>query len=75
LLHELVRRLGGRGIADGHGDRHEPRELGERQRVVAGREVTRRRNLALDEEQVGTMLGAERPEPARSGGRGGNGRR
>jgi hypothetical protein len=64
LLHQQVRRLGVRRVADRHGDRHEPREVGQLERLVAGGQVARRRDLRLDEEQVRAVLGAERPEPA-----------
>ena len=49
-------------VADGDGDGHEARELGQRERLVAGREVARRRDLRLDEEQVRAVLGAERAQ-------------
>ena len=75
LLHQRERRLRGGGVADGDRDRHEPREVGQLERVVADREVAGRRNLRLDEEQVRAVLGAERPEPAGGGRRGGHGRR
>ena len=39
LLHQRERRLGVGRVADGDGDRHEPGEVVERQRVVAGRQV------------------------------------
>ena len=64
LLHQHVRGLGVGRVADGDRDRHEPREVRERERLVAGREVAGRRDLRLDEEQVRAVLGAERPEPA-----------
>ena len=60
LLHEEERRLRVRRVAHRDGDRHGPGELLERQRLVAGREVTGRRDLRLDEEQVRAVLGAER---------------
>ena len=74
LLHQREGRLGVGRVADSDGDRHEPGEIGQRQRVVAGREVAGRRDLALDEEQVGAVLGAEGAEAAGGAGRGGNGR-
>ena len=56
LLHQRERRLGIRRIADRDRDRHVAREVLERQRVVAGREMASARDLALDEEQVGAVL-------------------
>ena len=72
LLHQRERGLGVGRVADRDRDRHEPGELVERERVVAGREMAGARDLALDEEQVGAVLGAERPEPARGAGRRGH---
>ena len=60
LLHEQVGRLGVGRVADGDRDRHEPREVKERQWLVAGREVAGRRDLRLEEEQVRALLRAER---------------
>ena len=63
LLHQGEGGLGVGRVADRDRDRHVAGELGERQRVVLGGDVPRRRHLALDEEQVGAVLGAERAEP------------
>ena len=72
LLHERERGLRVGRVADRDRDRHVAGERLERQRVVLGREVAGRRHLALDEEQVRAVLGAERPEAARGGGRRGD---
>src|SRR6476469_9164362 len=63
LLHQRVGRVAVGRVADRDRDRHEPGELVERERVVAGRKMAGARDLALDEEQVRAVLGAERPEP------------
>ena len=70
LLHQRRGGLVRGGVADGHGDAHEPRELGQLQRLVAGGEVLGGRDLRLDQEDVGAVLGAERA-PATRRGRGG----
>ena len=75
LLHEGEGGLGVGGVADRDRDRHQARELGERERLVAGREVAGRADLALDEEQVRAVLGAQRAEArATAGCRGEDGR-
>ena len=69
LLHQREGGLGVGRVADRDRDRHVAGELVERQRVVLGGEVAGGRHLALDEEEVGAVLGAERPEPTRRAGR------
>ena len=69
LPHELERGLVGGRVADRDGDGHQPRELGQRERVIARRERARRRHLGLDEEQsapCSAQNGPNRP----GGGRG-----
>ena len=68
LLHQREGRLGIGRVADRHRDRHVPGEIGERERVVVGGEVAGARHLALDQEEVGAVLGAERPEAPRAPG-------
>ena len=73
LLHQREGGLGVGRVADRDRDRHVAGELGERERVVFGREVAGGRDLALDQEEVRAVLGAERPEPAGGARRGGDG--
>ena len=73
LLHEGEGRLGVRRVADRDRDRHVAGEVLERQRVVVRGQVAGAADLALDEEQVGAVLGTERAEAAGGAGRGGHG--
>ncbi len=71
LLHQRERGLGVGRVADRDRDGHVANEGFERERVVLGGQVAGAADLALDEEQVGAVLGAERPERAsRARGRG-----
>ena len=63
LVHQREGGLRVGRVPDRDGDRHVPGELRERERVVFGGEVAGRRDLALDEEQIGPVFSAERPEP------------
>ena len=65
LAHQLVGRVVRGRVADRDGDAHEPRELGQLERLVARGEVARGRDLRLDQEQVRAVLGAERTPAAR----------
>ena len=67
LFHEREGCVRVRRVADRDRDGHVAGELGERQRVVLARDVAGRRDLALHEEEVGTVLRAEWSEAARDG--------